>query len=65
MSDVCDSMNALYVLVEETEIVRLIGGSDTSYFQGKAEWKSPFKSVRGDMMSVKSTDVRKRLERVI
>lgn len=43
MSDVCDSMNALYVLVEETEIVRLIGGTDTSYFQGKAEWKSPFR----------------------
>ena len=46
MSDVCDSMNALYVLVEETEIVGLIGGTDTSYSQGNAEWKSPF-SVLG------------------
>ena len=34
---VCDSMNTLYLLVEETEIVRLVGGTYTSYSQGKAE----------------------------
>ena len=39
---VCDSMNTLYPLVEETEIVRLVGGKYTSYSQGKAEWKSSF-----------------------
>ena len=32
----------LYPLVEETEIVRLVGGKYTSYSQGKAEWKSSF-----------------------
>ena len=39
---VCDSMNTLYPLVEETEIVRLVGGKHTSYSQGKAECKSSF-----------------------
>ena len=37
-----DSMNTLYVLVEETEIVRHVGGAYTSYSQGKAERKSSF-----------------------
>ena len=36
-----DSRNTLYLLVEETEIVRLVGAY-TSYSQGKAEWKSLF-----------------------
>ena len=39
---VCDSTNTLYPLVEETEIVRLVGGKYTSYSQGKAECKSSF-----------------------
>ena len=39
---VCDSMKTLYLLVEETEIVRLVGGTYASYSQGKAEWKSSF-----------------------
>ena len=39
---VCDSMNTLYPLVEEIEIVRLVGGKYTSYSQGKAECKSSF-----------------------
>ena len=39
---VCDSMNTSYPLVEETEIVRLVGGKYTSYSQGKAECKSSF-----------------------
>ena len=39
---VCDSMNTLYPLVEETEIVRLVGGKYTSYSLGKAECKSSF-----------------------
>ena len=39
---VCDSMITLYPLVEETEIVRLVGGKYTSYSQGKAECKSSF-----------------------
>ena len=39
---VCDSMNTLYPLVEETEIVRRVGGKYTSYSQGKAECKSSF-----------------------
>ena len=34
---VCDSMKTLYLLVEETEIVRLVGGTYASYSQGKAE----------------------------
>ena len=56
---VCDSMNTLYLLVEETEAVRLVGGTYASYSQGKAEWKSSFRTcVRGDMMNVKGTDVR-------
>ena len=42
----CESMNTLYLLVEETEIVRIVGGTYTSYSQGKAEWKSWF-SVSG------------------
>ena len=37
-----DSVNTLYLLVEETEIVRLVGRAYTSYSQGKAEWKSSF-----------------------
>ena len=36
------SMNTLYLLVEETEIVRLVGGTYTSYSQGKAERKNSF-----------------------
>ena len=36
------SMNTLYLLVEEIEIVRLVGGTYTSYSQGKAEWKNSF-----------------------
>ena len=52
-------MNTLYLLVEETEAVRLVGGTYASYSQGKAEWKSSFRTcVRGDMMNVKGTDVR-------
>ena len=39
---VCNSMKTLYLLVEETEIVRIVGGTYTSYSQGKAEWKSWF-----------------------
>ena len=39
---VCDSMKTFYLLVEETEIVRLVGGTYASYSQGKAEWKSSF-----------------------
>ena len=39
---VCDSVITLHLLVEETEIVRLVGGKYTSYSQGKAEWKSSF-----------------------
>ena len=39
---VCDSMNMLYLLVEQTKIVCLLGGTCTSYSQGKAEWKSLF-----------------------
>ena len=39
---VCDSMNMLYLLVEEAEIVRCLGGTCTPYSQGKAEWKSLF-----------------------
>ena len=34
---VCDDMNTLYLLVEETEIVRLAGGTHRSYSQGKAK----------------------------
>ena len=52
---VCDSMNMLYLLVEETEIVRLIGGICMSYSQGKAECME--KLVMGDMINVKGTDV--------
>ena len=37
---VCDSINTLYLLVEETEIVRIVGGTYTSYSQGNAERKS-------------------------
>ena len=37
---------SVYLLVEETEIVRLVGGTYTSYSQGRAEWKSSF-SVEG------------------
>ena len=55
---VCDSMNMLYLLVEETEIVRLIGGICMSYSQGKAECMEKLvKCVMGDMMNVKGTDV--------
>ena len=39
---VCDSLTTLHLLVEEAEIVRLVGGKYTSYSQGKAEWKSSF-----------------------
>ena len=39
---VCDSMNTLYLLVEDTDIVRLVGGTYGSYSQGKAEWKRSF-----------------------
>ena len=58
-----DSMNTLtlYLLVEESEIVRLVGGTYTSYSQGKVEWKSSFNLVcKGCrlLMSVKGTDVR-------
>ena len=71
---VCDSMNALYLLAEEMAIVsisvkvcycaclyslqRSLNVSLEEYFHGKADWKSSFRVKRGDMMSVKGTDVR-------
>ena len=39
---VCDSMNMLFLLVEQTKIVRLVGRTCALYSQGKAEWKSSF-----------------------
>ena len=37
---VCDSMNTLYLLVEETEAVRLVGGTYASYSQERLNGKA-------------------------
>ena len=56
---VCDSMNTLYLLVKETETIRLVGGTYMRrILRARLNGKARLVCNGGDMMNVKGTDVR-------